>query len=179
MPKIKLLDIIIDLRSMNAMRGFLAKGGKPSKDNPIMLGMKQAADIYVDWLRNRYVRNSMSGGSPSWPDIEESTKDRKMRRGYDPDSILRETDTLMNSISARNTGRGGYFIGYHGGGGHPRYPGSVTSLAILFQETGISNGKRWSIIVQPSKAIKEDMIGTVDFMVRVAISESNKMNRRK
>lgn len=126
MPEHLTVNIILDLK------GLIEVDNYSKKNQPTLL--RTAARRYVTYLRERFLALSAGGGE--WPELEESTIERKERRGWaeDPYAILRESDTLFNSIGHRTRGKYVY-VGYNRQEGHPRAP-SVTFLARLHSDGG-------------------------------------------
>lgn len=87
------------------------------KNQPLLVST--AADRYFKYLRNRFIANS-SGGK-QWPPLEESTIERKERRGIadNPKWKLREYDIILNSMGVKVIGKKTY-AGFVRDRRHPR-----------------------------------------------------------
>lgn len=155
------INIVIDLRPLLEVTRYAVK------NRPTLL--KVAADRYVSYLRNRYF--AMSSGGGDWPPLQESTIIRKERRGWasDPDAILRETDTLIDSIGSRTRGQYVY-VGFVRNSGHPRAP-SILELARIQQE-GTATIPFRPIIVPPNSRTRRQMVEAIK-------KEYNKIIKRK
>lgn len=155
------INIVIDLRPLLDVTRYA------TKNRPTLL--KVAGKRYVSYLRNRYF--AMASGGGDWPPLQESTIVRKERRGWanDPDAILRETDTLIDSIGTRTRGQYVY-VGFVRNSGHPRGP-SVLELARIHQE-GTATIPFRQIIVEPNSRTKRQMVEDIK-------KEYNKIIKRK
>lgn len=123
------------------------KGGS----GPINKVFKRWAFRYRTFITQRFDR--FSGGGGSWPP----------KIGGGP--ILRETNTLFNAIQPVFSGASGQLeerkgrsirVGYGGPGKHPKFAGSVATLAEIHQR-GLGNVPARKIIVPPSRAVIQGM----------------------
>ena len=179
--RIKIFDVVVDFAPLRAFVEHVREGKSISAGNPIDEGIEKAAELYAIWLRKRFLRLSMTGGSSQWPDIEESTKVRKKNRGFDPNLILREKDRLMKGIGIFRYKKLGWQVGYVGRRAwsrHWRFPGTVEKLAIQLQVIGVSNGKKWRIVVRPRSPEKTAMINEVRNGLHIGIAQANRANSR-
>lgn len=134
------INIVADLRKVLNVSRF------SRRNQPVLT--KTAAQHYVNFLRERYLINSAGGGD--WPGLKEETIKRKERRGIaeDPSAILRESDTVLESLGIRTRGQLVY-AGFVREKDHPRGP-SVNQLVIIHSTTR-------RIIILPSNNVRRKM----------------------
>lgn len=90
------LSVITDLKQLLNVQRFA------KSNQPVLLNA--AAKRYVQYLRNRFI--SLSSRPGTWPKLAESTIKRKIRVkvAVNPKWILRESDTMLNSLGIRTRG---------------------------------------------------------------------------
>lgn len=126
------------------------------KNRPIIL--KTAAERYLRYLKERFIRLSRGGGE--WSPLEESTIASKKSRGSPtPRTILREFSDLFNSMGMR-IGRNTWYVGFvtNFGISRPSDRASGTiSLAKLHTKGGGRNKIR-RVIGLPSEHVRRAML---------------------
>lgn len=137
--------------------------------------LKTAANRYLTYLRNRYI--SLSSGSGEWPPLAESTIKRKKRRiqqGYgtaNPESILRETDTMLDTLGIRTRGKYVY-VGYVREKPHPRGP-SVNQLVNIHANGGVYLPSR-NAMASPNNSTRIRMVEDIRDQYNKVIRQNRK-----
>ena len=128
-------------------------------------GSGEARGLYKVWARiyrtalyKRFIKSASGGGR--WKVTKKSTRKKKGNK-----LILRDTDTLLRSLTPQFKGLPGQFerikgssieVGIGGPGKHPSEPLTVGQLASFHQE-GAGNYPARKIIVRPSPAVNAEI----------------------
>lgn len=155
----------------------MQQGKSPGKGNPIQASLRSAAEVYRDFLKDRYIR--FSQGEGDWPDIVDETRKRKKRRtpGTE-DLILRETDTILDRITIRRI-KNIHYVGVFSTAIHPYSKISVTRLTEIHADpVEAPGGKVRKVIAGPDRDTQFRMRDLVRKGVSTAVSQVNKENAR-
>lgn len=122
------------------------------KNKPIVL--LTAAQRYLRFLQRRFI--SLSAGGGEWPELKQSTIERKERRGVSGNSeaILRESDELLQGLGLKFV-HDTYHVGYVQNKQHWRARGTIFLARIHTKGLGIVPVRR--VIGRPSNTVRRGM----------------------
>ena len=177
-------DVRFNMRPFDKLVSAVELAGAEAASTPLTAMFTAWGGRYMAFTRRRYLKFSRGGGD--WAPLAESTKARrrKPRRGHVGSrsmSILIDTRTLFNALTAGSTGNlsqvlknpGGIRVGFAEGVQHGMDGITIRKLAVIHDQ-GLGNVPKRTILVPPDKVTENGMMkdaGTAmqDIMRRLAI----------